>query len=366
MASLTNSAAIAIAWQPHIPCPPYVDAAWVDHQILMLENSLVWTHHHLAHFRAVRSWNNGRVNGMHDPLMRLPVELVKDIFMYLRPLPTELDCSIDVNNPDKITLKSLRMPLLLGAVCRSWRVFAWSIPQLWSAISVDVYNTNPCWLSRSGQLPLSIYVYSARKRTLDGSALPHPYGNERYIRPIMEVLVAYSEKWSYLNLDLPKRFIQSLFRNGQVQTPMLERLFLKLFQSDEIEDSFMDAQRDRIKLGNTPNLTNIHLSGLMQDEFDMDWSSVTHLDGSFFAVVACFEILLNMPSLVHLCVRNLYDPDDELDYLEGRIIRHQNLRSLRSLQLIGPDRCEGAKSFFRTSPYSPWKILLFLLVMRSR
>ena len=56
--------------------------------------------------------------------------------------------------------------LILGAVCRKWRAIAWSSPQLWSSIFLSLsyksFSSNlriaQEWLSRSGQLPLSISV----------------------------------------------------------------------------------------------------------------------------------------------------------------------------------------------------------------
>ncbi|KZP14339.1 hypothetical protein FIBSPDRAFT_114027 [Athelia psychrophila] len=90
-----------------------------------------------------------------SPARRMPAEIWSDIFT--KCLPDEEHAPIDCT----------QAPLLLTQICRAWRSFASSTPQLWSSISVEARGSAPSemqsrviknWLSRSGTLPLSIKV----------------------------------------------------------------------------------------------------------------------------------------------------------------------------------------------------------------
>ena len=63
-----------------------------------------------------------RTRNQHILLSRLPTEIMAEIFfLCLATSP------IDSSPPVATTI-----PLVLGAVCRSWRSLAWSLPQLWA------------------------------------------------------------------------------------------------------------------------------------------------------------------------------------------------------------------------------------------
>lgn len=90
-----------------------------------------------------------------SPARRIPPEIWSDIFT--RCLSEEEHIPIDCTQP----------PLLLTQICRKWRSFALSTPQLWTSISVEARGSAPSecysrvvedWLSRSGTLLLSVKV----------------------------------------------------------------------------------------------------------------------------------------------------------------------------------------------------------------
>jgi hypothetical protein len=294
----------------------------------------------VATLKAMRASNNTKLNTRHDPLSRLPIELVSEIFMYLRPLPMTVAYHLDIEVPDDVA-KSMKAPLLLGAVCRAWRAFAWSIPRLWSTISVNVYNGNEevpgiirQWLGRSGQLPLCIYLYAAQKQLNGGLLSAHPYGNEPYVARLMKVINEYSGRWFYLNLDIPKRFILDVHCSGS-EAPMLETLTLQMC-THGIEDGYLDSY-ERIKIGPTPNLRRIHLSPTVTfDDIDMDWASVVHAEISSPTLEMCCDLLRQAPILTHLTLQHVVV--DIFD-LPTSIVRHQ---SLVSLQINGYGADEGA------------------------
>jgi hypothetical protein len=83
-------------------------------------------------------------------------------------LPPELWAQIFVEslpNQRYIPPDSANAPMALCQVCSAWRSIAFSIPQLWSSISVTVSTSSDvgkmkdgvqAWLGRSGALPLSL------------------------------------------------------------------------------------------------------------------------------------------------------------------------------------------------------------------
>ncbi|KAF8195053.1 hypothetical protein BJ912DRAFT_958117 [Pholiota molesta] len=268
----------------------------LDRQILEMEEAL-------STLKAKRAANNTKVNTVHGSLSRLPIELVSDIFMYLRPLPMELGDPFFPGKADDVA-ENMKTLLLLGAVCRAWRSLAWSFPQLWTTISVNLYDEHENapdminqWLDRSDELPLHIYLYTACRRLDSGLLAPHPYGYESYIGRLTYPINQCSERWFYLNLNLPKRFMQYVYCN-ELDAPMLVTFTVQLVVED-IEDPFIDNEdpADCINLWGTPNLREVNLYALTFDDVAMEWDSVTH--------VHVFRLLRAAPRLTHLTLENL-------------------------------------------------------------
>ena len=93
---------------------------------------------------------------------RLPPEIMSEIFILCTPVTRR--------NLDDFGFEwyiSTPSPLSLTWVCRSWRSIAQSTPALWTSLRIYIpYRNIPqCiqvireWISRSGQLPLSIQVH---------------------------------------------------------------------------------------------------------------------------------------------------------------------------------------------------------------
>jgi hypothetical protein len=304
-----------------VTCGPCKEGESLDRQIHDMEEAL-------ATLKALRASNNTKINTLHDPLSRLPIKLVSDIFMYLRPLPMELAYRRDVDVPDDVA-KSMKTPLLLGAVSRAWRALAWSIPRLWLMISVNVYNGNEevpdiirQWLGRSGQLPLCIYLYAAQKQLDGGLFSGDPSGDEPFVERLMDVINEYSGRWFYLNLDIPKGFILRVHCSGS-EAPMLETLTLQM-RVDDIEHGYLDFE-EPINIGATPNLKRIHCSPTITfTDVDMDWASVIHAEISNPTLGMCCDLLRQAPILTNLTFQQI-----DVDILPTSIVRHQNLISLQ-------------------------------------
>lgn len=90
------------------------------------------------------------------PVHRLPLELLAEVFMHCIQIPKR---QID-------PLGRQYSFMLPSQVCRYWRGIAFSMPQLWSTIFLDLYKPNykgsmalaKLCLSRSGDLPLTIIL----------------------------------------------------------------------------------------------------------------------------------------------------------------------------------------------------------------
>ncbi|KAF8877821.1 hypothetical protein CPB84DRAFT_1852529 [Gymnopilus junonius] len=105
----------------------------------------------------------------------LPVEIMSIIFEFYVP-----------KFPPK------ESPFTIGAVCRKLRQIAWSTPQIWIHLSLDICGTGTLetpvqlaedWLSQSGKLPLSISFTLYVTKEYDNHVVDHVY---RFIDVINE------------------------------------------------------------------------------------------------------------------------------------------------------------------------------------
>ncbi|KAF8893674.1 hypothetical protein CPB84DRAFT_1783087 [Gymnopilus junonius] len=103
-----------------------------------------------------------QLNNIHQSIVhRLPLEISTIIFsLYVHGLG-------DPENPTPRKLTD--SPLVLGAVCRTWRQIGWSVPYLWTSLTMELgprigptrIQLATTWLCRSGQTPLSIKLYNS-------------------------------------------------------------------------------------------------------------------------------------------------------------------------------------------------------------
>ncbi|KAF9530005.1 hypothetical protein CPB83DRAFT_882417 [Crepidotus variabilis] len=182
-----------------------------------------------------------------DPLLNLPRELISKIF----------ECGYAMDPKGS--------PLILGAVCCSWRVIAWSTPTIWSSVSFCI---NPPgleeflharlelleeYVTRSRALPLSLCVYNddARRWNQDKSS----------VESFADILNQCYERWRLLDLHLPKAFLQCLDERKlpRGRTAMKS---LSISMSDGASDSL------KIELScSTLYLQNLHL---INSAFDLN------------------------------------------------------------------------------------------------
>ncbi|KAJ8088272.1 hypothetical protein PM082_022344 [Marasmius tenuissimus] len=152
-----------------------------------------------------------------SPSRKMPEELWREVFSWLRLLPQEVDL---------IPCRKTTTPLSLTAVCRQWYAVATSTPQLWRSISVGIPKSNSwfriemrplgngsqqgvtSWLKRSGTLPLDLSLY----------------GEGDSVTKIAQTFVHFSRRWKSLNLvDVGKEGVELL---AGADAPLLEAIFL--------------------------------------------------------------------------------------------------------------------------------------------
>ncbi|CAA7270708.1 unnamed protein product [Cyclocybe aegerita] len=230
------------------------------------------------------------MNQFHDPVNKLPPELVSRVFTlcmfageeplpyypFLNPLPY-------VTQP----------PLLLGTVCKRWRDIAWSTPRLWTRLnlyldpSIVDWQTlmTQEWLARSGSLPLSIRLHSRGERDLSSSA--------DLFRPLMYLLSRQSARWRDLKVALPHSLV-ALLRGDLHGVSALQTILIKNtsgFRTERSEGSF--------HLGQTaPSLISVEVKTFYFRSVGIDWRHVNTVRLGEVFVDECLQLFQLASSMV--------------------------------------------------------------------
>ena len=269
-----------------------------------------------------------------SPVRRLPPDVLHNIFFHC--LPTH-------RNP---IMKSSESPVLLTRICSSWKAIALSSPRIWSKIHIPLpgdpsfssgYGTIAeknglssrrqrftrllqlrCdavreWLSRSGICPLSLSItypshYSA-VHDLKDDDLPHE---------MFGILIAFAERWSDVDLSMPKEIYNQLQSNMNPTTfSSLKSLKLNLYR--KFHDSSVDFSP--IQLLAAPGLCSITINSI-QTTLRMTgnlvqpiWNQLTHITFASSIADTYLSVLLRQcPNLVfgHFRVSPSHWPDEPM------------------------------------------------------
>ncbi|KDR85890.1 hypothetical protein GALMADRAFT_235027 [Galerina marginata CBS 339.88] len=226
-----------------------------------------------------------QINRSHDPMAgRLPPEIVLIIFQFCMP-----DIRRDTQGLWKFSSKEIATPLTLGAVCQHWRYVAWSTPELWTVIKVDLDASHlrlQChlardWLSRSGsQLPLSIRIFASRS----GQRLKHP-GSAKIAREFIHTLNRYSDRWRLLDLSIPP-YLFPTFCGDSLASSILRTLQLEAIPQYAPGENFK-FNRQKVKL--KPEV--VFLSDLPLRAVNIEWDNVTQVKLQGLPPRDCFRLL---------------------------------------------------------------------------
>ena len=155
-----------------------------------------------------------KINRLQSPIIhQLPPDVMSTIFKFCLPDFT--------NNqlPPYTEEDLLTTPLFLGAICNYWRDIAWSMPSLWSSLVVCIKRKHDSnittgiaeeWLVRSGQLPLSIRIFSE-------------YCGCKGISALANIINQYSNRCSNLDLYIPDSYYQD-FHATDNHAPILKSI----------------------------------------------------------------------------------------------------------------------------------------------
>ncbi|CAA7270687.1 unnamed protein product [Cyclocybe aegerita] len=235
-------------------------------------------------------------NDVHDPMRNLPPEVVSLVFVFCTTAGHPANREYDEN-----TRRKVQPPLLLGAVCRRWREVAWSTPALWTRICVVIRSVNPhCqvgtaerWLSRSGQLPLSIHIRFPAGDILDPPS-PRPH-------PIIPLLNRYSSRWAELDIDV-------------VSFGLLRHLFGDLIEGASILKTLSIGRRATyarptaaFSIRNfTPSPHVVKIYSISFRLIGISWANVTHVELGMIFIDESYQLFRLAPQLMN-CWFNLVD-----------------------------------------------------------
>ncbi|CAA7266417.1 unnamed protein product [Cyclocybe aegerita] len=232
-----------------------------------------------------------KLNAVHDRLTRkLPLELIARIFRFCMP---DDDGSISPRNSkkkgkNKVTLPP--MPLLLGSISKMWQDIAWSIPHLWTCMTVYLRSTyDPCqldaasaWLARSKVLPLSVHIKTVASRK--GSKGPDP---------IIELINQHSSRWRKLTLAEVTASLVSQVRGDGTGAPALQTLYIATVttSSRRVPQQFV--------LDNVlPSPAKIDVRGFSFSATKINWANATHIRLGGLCVAECVTLFRTARGMV--------------------------------------------------------------------
>ncbi|PPQ75292.1 hypothetical protein CVT26_015265 [Gymnopilus dilepis] len=249
-----------------------------------------------------------KVNQTHSPILRLlHPEILSYIFEFCMDDPQWDDFPFSKDTPPPF------VQLNIGAVCRTWRQIAWSTPQLWTVIALSPWKFGlfhqieraRTWLSRSGDLPLSIKI-----GTNGGLQVQEAW------KTALMLLNQYRARWKYVDVNLPAYLIQHLvFRGGNEALPMLERFKVKA------EFTTVDFMRR--------STSSFHLKDLSE----FPWAHLTHAHVIKLAIDEALRLLVLAPNLVDYNIQDVLASKSHFPFPE-QPIQHQ-LQHLRITEKTG-------------------------------
>jgi hypothetical protein len=152
-----------------------------------------------------------------SPFRQLPVDIIEAIF--LACLPTHRNC----------VMSAREAPVILGRICRSWRIISQSFPPLWSSLHIveprrpyharaGLYEAKISqrqevaitWLQRSGTCPLSISLVDDNIDAIPGS--------------LVNLLIPFAPRWQEITLSVPSLTLKTLSCLTENDVPLLKDL----------------------------------------------------------------------------------------------------------------------------------------------
>ena len=211
--------------------------------------------------------------------------------------------------------------LRVGAVCRRWRRIARSTPRLWTTIKIQLFSNIPWlnstldlareWLSRSGQLPLTINVTCYTMMNISSSQM-------NAMEAIIKLINEYAHRWQDLQLRVPASLLQGIRSDSQGRSTLRNLLIVCHERTHFFPFSPQNARL---------HPTAVHIEYRFR-LVDIEWNNVTHVVGNF-SVDECLEMLRRAPRVTDFKLNKIFvDPSPTYPYPFPNCIVHPNLKSL--------------------------------------
>ncbi|TFK44922.1 hypothetical protein BDQ12DRAFT_42202 [Crucibulum laeve] len=211
-----------------------------------------------------------------SPVRNIPAEIWEQIFLYC------------LTNEDFILPRPNNAPLLLCQVSRSWRRIATSIPSLWCSLSIQMTRQLhrktflESWLSRSGNLPLSLEISWC------------PTATTYFYDYVLRYLIQFAHRWRRLRLSFRSSSYYGHEPNCSRVRGMLSAR-MPLLETLEL-DSSVPVVTLSIPPGKAPKLRVLRLLKVEQNpiHLSMPWWQITHFSSHH---------ILGMPKMFYLLRR---------------------------------------------------------------
>ena len=206
------------------------------------------------------------------PFLSLPAEIISEISM--------MACSpvYMTSGPDDFVMsRQLTTPFNLGKTCRTWRHIVWASPRCWNIIflklwmNAETYQPQMAllegWLSRSGELPLSIHLDSELEDEQEQWA-------RNSLMEVFNLLARYSHRWLQVSTFLIypcwkqlEKFPLPLLTSLAVHPPNIgqaagRKASWRISDAPLLRNAYITAFRNEIALP-THQLTQITLESLV-------------------------------------------------------------------------------------------------------
>ena len=261
------------------------------------------------------------INRQFSPILRLPPEIMADIFSACITVPSGAASYAHRWTPKPEAI----MPLVLGMVCRTWRELAWSIPQLWRTIPISLndpdhpspnFEVFESWIARSGRCPLFIDVSYDEDIGCPDSEDYIDDNGDPYEISLFRLLARTSERWYSANFDLHS-CAYSILQCVSGRLPLLTSLYINIAESDCLPEpgtTFYDRPWDMFN--SAPQLRSVKVDGYEPDMFSFNWDQLNEVSLNPVQADDCLEILSKCPGLSR-CTFGKIPPVDSEEFPSG-------------------------------------------------
>ena len=200
----------------------------------------------------------------------LPVEIVAQVFIHFMAMVAYQPFSWRGDSARYYLDCQSAPPMILSAVCRSWRNIAVVTPELWTSPNIVMYDERTSdmvveildlWLNRSRNLPLHISFVGDVNWMLDYS----------YWEPIFERAKTCSERWETLRLEMSRKAWCHFFEGFRCP-PSLKGIRL-VAPAGEDREWELDSPAEFIR-PTLHGLEELHIQNVSWQEVDIAWENL--------------------------------------------------------------------------------------------